>query len=123
VRPGTNSRRALGVARGRWSTLGSLHGIPLGRGGRDRHWRASPRSAGALIVAARMGRVSCQRGVQYGTASDHRITNATSGGLDSKIRSTHHDAFGSRNREHLRTPVFFRRDGLNLLPATYKRVG
>lgn len=57
------------------------------------------------------------------TYFDHRITNAASEGLNSKIQALKHSAFGFRNRGHFRTAIFFHCGGLNLLPVTHKKVG
>lgn len=53
----------------------------------------------------------------------HRITNAVSEGLNNKIQAIKHSAFGFRNREHFRIAIFFHCGGLDLLPATHKKVG
>jgi transposase len=53
----------------------------------------------------------------------HRITTAACEGLNSKIQSIKHSAFGFRNRDNFRTAIFFHCGGLNLFPATHKKVG
>jgi transposase len=52
----------------------------------------------------------------------HRITNAVSEGLNSKIQTIKKKAYGFRNRENLKTSIFFHCGGLNLYPVTYKNV-
>jgi transposase len=46
----------------------------------------------------------------------HRVTNATSEGLNSKIQTVKQMARGFRNREHFRTAIFLRCGGLDLYP-------
>ncbi len=47
----------------------------------------------------------------------HRITNATSEGLNSKIQKVKQMACGFRNDQHFRTAIFFHCGGLELYPA------
>jgi transposase len=47
----------------------------------------------------------------------HRITNALSEGLNSKIQKIKHMACGFRNLEHFKTAIFFHCGGLNLYPC------
>lgn len=49
----------------------------------------------------------------------HRITNAVSEGLNSKIQTIKKMAYGFRNREHFRTAIYFHCGGLELYPATH----
>jgi transposase len=53
----------------------------------------------------------------------HRITNAVSEGLNSKIETIRKKAYGFRNREHFKTVIYFHCGGLNLYPVTHKKVG
>jgi transposase len=53
----------------------------------------------------------------------HRITNATSEGLNSKIQTIKKMAYGYRNREHFKTAIFFHCGGLQLYPATHGKPG
>jgi transposase len=46
----------------------------------------------------------------------HRITNATSEGLNSKIQTVKLMACGYRNREHYKTAIYFHCGGLDLYP-------
>jgi len=52
----------------------------------------------------------------------HRITNAVSEGLNSKIQTIKKKAYGFRNRENFKTAIFFHCGGLNLYPVTHKNV-
>ena len=49
----------------------------------------------------------------------HRITNAVSEGLNSKIQTIKKMAYGFRNLEHFKTAVYFHCGGLNLYPPTH----
>jgi len=51
----------------------------------------------------------------------HRITNAVSEGLNSKIETLRKQAYGFRNREHFKISVYFHCGGLNLSPVTHKK--
>lgn len=53
----------------------------------------------------------------------HRITNAVSEGLISKIETVRKKAYGFRNREHFITAIYFHCGVLNLYPVTHKKVG
>jgi transposase len=46
----------------------------------------------------------------------HRITNARAEGINSKIALIEKMAFGYRNREHLKTAIYFRCCNLLLYP-------
>jgi transposase len=52
----------------------------------------------------------------------HRITNAVSEGLNSKIETLRKQAYGFRNREHFKISVYFHCGGLTLSPGTHKKV-
>jgi transposase len=52
----------------------------------------------------------------------HRITNAVSEGLNSKIQAVKKQAYGFRNREHFKLAIYFHCGGLNLYPATHVKV-
>ena len=52
----------------------------------------------------------------------HRITNAVSEKLNSKIQTIKKKAYGFRNRENFKTSIFFHCGGLNLYPVTNKNV-
>jgi transposase len=49
----------------------------------------------------------------------HRITNAVSEGLNSKIQTIKKKAYGYRNREHFKIAVYFHCGGLDLSPVTH----
>ena len=49
----------------------------------------------------------------------HRITNAVSEGLNSKIQTIKKMAYGFRNREHFKTAIYFHCGGLDLYPTTH----
>jgi transposase len=50
------------------------------------------------------------------TYCDHQITNATSEGLNSKIQGVKKNAYGFRNRDHLKIAIYFHCGGLKLYP-------
>lgn len=52
----------------------------------------------------------------------HRITNAVSEGLNSKVQTIKKKVYGFYNRENFKTSIFFHCDGLNLYPVTHKNV-
>ena len=55
------------------------------------------------------------------TYFDHRITNAVSEGLNSKIQTIKKMACGYRNRDNFKTAIFFHCGGLNLYPETHAK--
>ena len=55
------------------------------------------------------------------TYFDHRITNAVSEGLNSKIQTIKKMACGFRNRDNFKTAIFFHCGGLDLYPATHAK--
>lgn len=59
---------------------------------------------------------------QIMTYFKHRITNAVSEGLNSKIETLRKQAYGFRNREHFKISVYFHCGGLNLSPVTHKKL-
>ena len=50
------------------------------------------------------------------TYFQHRVTNATAEGLNSKIQMVKEMACGFRNREHYKTAIYFQCGGLDLYP-------
>jgi transposase len=56
------------------------------------------------------------------TYFDHRLTNATSEGMNNRIQAIKHSALGFRNRDHFRTAIFFHCGGLDLRPVVPKNV-
>lgn len=57
------------------------------------------------------------------TYFDHRITNAVSEGINSKIQTIKKMAFGFRNKEHFKAAIYFHCGGLSLYPATHTDPG
>jgi len=53
----------------------------------------------------------------------HRITNATSEGLNSKIQAIKHHAYGFRNPDHFKVAIWFHCGGLDLFPFTHRIPG
>lgn len=53
----------------------------------------------------------------------HRITNAGSEALNSKIQTIRRNARGFRNRDHLKTSIYFHCGGLDLYPRTHAIAG
>ena len=54
---------------------------------------------------------------------EHRITNAVSEGLNSKIQTVKKRAYGFRNPDHFKTAIYFHCGGLQLYPATHGKAG
>ena len=54
------------------------------------------------------------------TYFDHRITNAVSEGLNSKIQTIKKKAYGFRSFRNFRTAIFFHCGGLKLYPPTHR---
>jgi transposase len=73
------------------------------------HSRLAPMIAAARTVHRHIGNVL--------TYFEHRITNAVSEGLNSKIQTIKKRAYGFRNREHFKTAIYFHCGGLQLYPA------
>jgi transposase len=66
-----------------------------------------------MIEKARMLKTHLPNVLTYLT---HRITNATSEGLNSKIQWVRYTARGFRNRENFKTAIYFHCGGLDLYP-------
>jgi transposase len=87
----------------------------------ERHWKrwyfwATHSRLAPVIETARM----LQRHLPNGmTFFAHRLTNAVTEGLNSKIQTIKKMAYGFRNREHFKTVIYFHRGGLDLYPATH----
>jgi transposase len=79
------------------------------------HSRLAP-----VIEVARMIRRHEQGVLNYFA---HRVTNATSEGLNSKIQTIKKMAYGYRNRDHFKTAIFFHCGGLQLYPVTHGIAG
>jgi transposase len=54
---------------------------------------------------------------------DHRITNAASEGINSRIQMIRYRARGYRNRRNFKTAIYFHCGGLDLYPATHSIPG
>jgi len=67
----------------------------------------------AMKDAARMMKVHIGNIMNYFA---HHITNARAEGNNSKIALIEKMAFGYRNREHLKTAIYFRCGNLDLYP-------
>jgi transposase len=85
------------------------------------HWRrwyywATHSRLTPVVEAARLIQRHLPNVMTYFT---HRITNAVSEGLNSKIQTIKKRAYGFRNREHFKTAIYFHCGGLNLYPATH----
>ena len=70
-------------------------------------------SVDAMKEVARMMKVHIGNILNYFT---HHITNARAEGINSKIALIEKMAFGYRNREHLKTAIYFRCGNLELYP-------
>jgi transposase len=86
-----------------------------------RHWTAwyfwaTHSRLQPVIEAARLIQRHLPNVMTYFT---HRITNAVSEGLDSKIQTIKKRAYGFRNREHFKTAIYFHCCGLDLYPVTH----
>lgn len=57
------------------------------------------------------------------TCFRHRITNAVSEGLNSRVETIRRRAYGFRNRQHFKIAIYFYCGGLNLYPVTHTKVG
>lgn len=91
------------------------------RGWAERHWKrwyfwATHSRLQPVIDAARTLKRHL-RGVLNFFA--HRITNAVSEGLNSKIQTIKKRAYGFRNRDHFKTAIYFHCGGLQLYPTTH----
>ena len=53
------------------------------------------------------------------TYSKHRITNATTEGINSQIETLRKAACGFRNKQRFRAVILFHLGGLDLYPATH----
>jgi transposase len=69
-----------------------------------------------LIEVARMFRKYSAKILTY---FRHRITNAVSEGLNSKIQTIKKKAYGYRNRKNYKIAIYFHCGGLNLYPVTH----
>ena len=81
------------------------------------YWWASHSRLEPVKKAARM-----MKRYLYGILSyfRHHITNAIAEGLNSKIATVQKMAYGYRNKEHLKTAIYFRCGNLQLYPGSNK---
>jgi transposase len=120
--------RAINLKTGRaWAIKESLRDLWSYRswGWGLRHWkrwyfwvthsRLAPMIAAANLIKRHLMNVL--------TYFDHRITNATSEGINSKILKIKKTACGFRNREHFKVAIYFHCGGLQLYPATHGNLG
>ena len=90
-----------------------------------RHWKAwyfwaTHSRLAPVIAVARMLQRRLPGILSY---FRHRLTNAGSESLNSRIQAVRTAARGYRNREHLKTAIFFHCGGLNLYPTTHSIPG
>lgn len=86
-----------------------------------RHWRqwwnwASHSRLAPIISAAKTLKTHLSGIFNF---FEHRVSNAVSEGLNSKIQTVKKRAYGFRNAEHFRTAIFFHCGGLQLYPTTH----
>jgi transposase len=120
--------RAIELKTGRaWAMKESLRGLwsYRSRAWAIRHWKrwyfwATHSRLKPMIEAARTIERHLHNVMTYFT---HRITNAVSEGLNSKIQTIKKMAYGFRNREHFKAAIYFRCGGLQLYPATHAKPG
>jgi transposase len=87
----------------------------------ERHWKgwyfwATHSRLQPVIDVARLIHRHLPNILTYFT---HRVTNAVSEGLNSKIQTIKKRAYGFRNREHFKTAIYFHCGGLDLYPVTH----
>jgi len=80
------------------------------------HFWATHSRLPAVIDVARMVRLRLANVLRY---YSHRITNAVSEGLNSKIQTIKKMAYGFRNRDHFKAAIYFHCGGLDLDPTTH----
>ncbi len=91
------------------------------RGWGERHWKswyfwATHSRLRPVIEVARMLKRRLDGILSY---FDHRITNAGSESLNSRIQAIRVAARGFPNRDHFKTAIYFHCGGLDLYPATH----
>lgn len=104
-----------------WSMKETLRGLwdHTERSAGEAHWKhwyfwATHSRLKPMIEAARTVR---RHIVNVLTYFEHRITNAVSEGLNSKIQTIKKRAYGFRNKENFKTAIYFHCGGLQLYPA------
>ena len=91
----------------------------------ERHWKgwyfwATHSRLTPVIEAARTIQRHLPNVLTFFT---HRVTNAVSEGLNSKIQTIKKMAYGFRNLEHFKTAIYFHCGGLQLYPVTHSIPG
>jgi transposase len=97
----------------------------VSRFGAERHWKrwynwASHSRLEPIIKAAQTIKDHVGNVLTYFT---HRITNATSEGMNSKIQTIKKMAYGFRNIENFKASILFHCGGLDLYPETHTNPG
>jgi transposase len=87
----------------------------------ERHWRrwyfwATHSRLEPVVKVAKMVHRHLDNVLTY---FKHRVTNAVSEGLNSKIQTVKQMACGFRNAEHFKIAIYFHCGGLDLYPATH----
>lgn len=90
------------------------------RGWAERYWKrwdawATHSQLKPIIAVAKMVRRHIGNILTY---FKHRITNAVSEGINSKIQTVKKQAYGYRNRENFKTAIYFHCGGLDLYPVS-----
>ena len=83
------------------------------------YWWATHSRLKPVIDAARTIKRHLHNVLTYFT---HRITNAVTEGINSKIQSFKKSAYGYRSFENFKTAIFFHCGGLRLFPVTHANV-
>ncbi len=87
----------------------------------ERHWKhwyfwATHSKLKPMLVAAKTLKRHLANILTY---VEHRVTNAVSEGINSKIQTIKKMAYGFRNKDHFKTAIYFHCGGLELYPATH----
>ena len=95
------------------------------RGWAERHWKqwyfwATHSRLNPMIAAARTMKRHLENILTYLV---HRVTNAVSEGINSKIQTIKKMAYGFRNKDNFKTAIYFHCGGLDLYPATHAKAG
>ncbi len=116
-------RQSLKTSRA-WAIKECLKGLwsYVYRGAAERFWRqwhgwAVRSRLQPVLKVARMIRSHLHNILTY---CKHRITNAVSEGINSKIQEIKKMACGYRNRDHFKIAIFFHCGGLQLYPGTHR---
>jgi len=125
--PGEEPRYRLLETGRAWAIKESLRELwrCRSRGWADRHWRrwyfwATHSRLTPVVEVARTVKRHLENVLAY---YRHRITNAVSEGLNSKIETIKKMACGFRNRDHFKTAIYFHCGGLDLTSGTHGEAG